>query len=169
MSTANEESKDKEVIVDENKNGKASSSTEHISEYKRQKNIISGIDNGHLALVVGGIGAILGGIAVYPQLKEFVGNIMNKNNQQIPPPPSPPLEEPYIPPTPPLPPNPEPVQQQPPIPTEQQQPQEQPNQGEDNEIPDTFYDDELKKRRQLITGKRHLKYDSQFGAGIANS
>lgn len=163
MST--DESKDKDI---DNKpttaesNGKAS--TETISEYKRQKNIISGIDNGHLALGVAGVALAVAGALAFPHIKEWVGNITNKN-QQIPPPPPPIEEQPYIPPTPPLPPTtPEPVQQQP---VTEQPPQQE--QQQEDEIPDTFYDDELKKRRQLITGRKHLKYDSQFGAGIANS
>ena len=139
-------------------NGQAST-PEQISEYKRKKNWISGVDNDLVVLGVAGTALAVAGALAFPQVKEWVSNITNKN-QQAPPPPPPIVEEPYIPPTPPQPvvePAPQPVQEQ-----EQQQ-------QETNEIPDTFYDDELQKRRQLLTGRKHLKYDSQFGAGIANS
>lgn len=148
----------------DNKPSNGSPSTEQLSEYKRKKNWISGVDNDLVVLGVAGTALAVAGALAFPHIKEWVGNITNKN-QQIPPPPI--EEQPYIPPTPPLPPTtttPEPVQQQP---VTEQPPQQE--QQQEDEIPDTFYDDELKKRRQLITGRKHLKYDSQFGAGIANS
>ena len=155
------------MSTDETKdtNDKQTTATQNteISEYKRKKNWVSGVDNDTITLGVAGVALTIAGALAFPHVKEWLGNITNK---QAPPPPPPPVvnEEPYIPPTEPLP---APQPQQPQQPEPQQQEQQQ--QKEEEDIPDTFYDDEMRKRRQMITGKGRLRYDSQFGAGIANS
>jgi hypothetical protein len=159
-----ETSKDNSSNNDKQNSQTTTTTSTEISDYRRKKNWISGVDNDTVTLGVAGVALATAMALAFPHIKEWVSNITNRG-QQIAPPPPPQLEEPYIPPTEPLPP-PSPQQPQP-----EQQPmqQEQQQQQQTEDIPDTFYDDELKKRREMITGRRHLKYDSQFGAGIANS
>ncbi len=161
-----ETSKDNSSNNDKQNSQTTTTTSTEISDYRRKKNWISGVDNDTVTLSVAGVALLgVGLLAFFPNIKELVSNIANRNQQQqIAPPPPPQIEEPYIPPTEPLPP-PSPQQPQP----EQQPMQQEQQQQQTEDIPDTFYDDELKKRREMITGRRHLKYDSQFGAGIANS
>lgn len=168
MSTA-DESKQQPEDTNNNKTINGQAAPEQLSEYKRKKNWISGVDNDLIVLGVAGTALAVAGALAFPHVKEWMSNITNKQ-QQLPPqqPPLPVEEQPYIPPTPPLPPT--AAEQQQAQQEQQEQQQQVPQQPpQEEEIPDTFYDDELQKRRQLLTGRKHLKYDSQFGAGIANS
>lgn len=155
--------------------------------YERRKNLISGVDNSHLAIGIASFGALAGFTALlFPEqiqrLKENISNLFQKKQPELPPPPvvQPEYqEEPYIPPTPPqnmhqqqvIQPQ-QPNQQQQIIEEAvQQEEQTQQQQQEEEQEPEMFYDDELQKRERRLLGKnrRMDKYDSPFGAGIANS
>lgn len=152
--------------------------------YERRKNLISGVDNSHLAIGIAGVGALAGFTALlFPEqiqrLKENIASLFQKKQPELPPPPAVQpeyQEEQYIPPTPPQNMQ-QPQQQQQVIPPQNQQVEEpvqeeqQQQEQQEEQEPEMFYDDELQRREKRLLGKnrRMDKYDSPFGAGIANS
>lgn len=143
--------------------------------YERRKNLISGVDNSHLAIGIASFGALAGFTALlFPEqiqrLKENVVSLFQKKPAELPAPPAVQpeyqyQEEPYIPPT--------PQQNHQVIPQQQtvEEPVHEEKQQEEEQEPEIFYDDELAKREKRLFGKNRRidKYDSPFGAGIANS
>ena len=130
------------------------------SYYERKKNIISGIDNGHLGVGLGLTALAVGVFASMPMIKDAWEKFVNR---PPPPPvvaPQPAIEE-YIPPTPPLPqPNGHATEQETPPPPVVEPPKEEEEDG-------LFHETELRRRQKLMGQKqRGSRYDSPFGKDI---
>ena len=133
--------------------------------YERKKNIISGIDNGHLGVGLGITALAVGVFASIPLIKDAWERFVNRP----PPPPQiqgPPIVEPeqYIEPTPPL----------PPVPNnnghaqQEQQEAPQPQQEKQEEEPDGLFHEAELRRKQKLMGQRPRgnRYESPFGKDI---
>jgi len=157
-------------LSSEEQNQNTDSNKQHdTTYYERKKNIISGIDNSHLALGVAGLALGLGIVIAIPTAREVWANFTQRIQQQNPDaqqqlPNGNGNVEPYIAPTEPV--QPVPVQQ--PAIVQPQPVQEEKQEQENEEDEDGLFHEKELRRRQKLMGRRPTgsRYESPFGKDI---